>query len=230
MSNSTVVPMPTLLDREGLPKPTVMPLGDAAVLLRFGAALSDGANRAAIAFAAELDRQPVAGMLEVAPNLVSVLVRYDPLVTSFGAMAGELRLRLSTPARAAVEGETWAIPIEFDGLDLDEVAAELGLTRAAFSGAHNAQPLRVLATGFAPGFVYCGLHPDTLTLPRRAAVRPAVSPGTVLFAAGQTAITATEMPTGWHIIGHTAFNNFDAEASQPTRLKAGDLVRFTVQP
>ena len=50
----------------------------------------------------------------------------------------------------------------FDGPDLAEVAAALGMTAADFIAAHNATPLRVLATGFAPGFVYCGLHPDEL--------------------------------------------------------------------
>lgn len=54
-------------------------------------------------------------------------------------------------------------------------------------------PLRVLATGFAPGFVYCGLHPDDLSVPRREAIRPMVPAGTVLFAAGQTAIAATDL-------------------------------------
>src|SRR5690606_22974103 len=99
-----------------------------------------------------------------------------------------------------------------------------------FVAAHNAVPLRVLATGFAPGFVYCGLHRDALVLPRRTAIRPLVPVGSVLFAAGQTAIAATEMPTGWHVIGYTTFRNFDPAATPPTRLGAGDAVRFAVVP
>jgi inhibitor of KinA len=51
----------------------------------------------------------------------------------------------------------------------------------------------------------------------------------VLFAAGQTAIAATEIPTGWHVIGRTEFRNFDPTASVPTRLAAGDAVQFEVQ-
>jgi KipI family sensor histidine kinase inhibitor len=104
------------------------------------------------------------------------------------------------------------------------------MTAEAFIAAHNQASLRVLATGFAPGFVYCGMHPNELTLPRRPTVRLSVPPGSVLFAAGQTAITATEMPTGWHVIGHTDFANFDPTASPPTRLEPGDQVRFTVAP
>jgi allophanate hydrolase subunit 1 len=50
----------------------------------------------------------------------------------------------------------------------------------------------------------------------------------VLFAAAQTAITSTPIPTGWHVIGHTEFRNFDPAAVPPTRLAAGDMVGFEV--
>jgi allophanate hydrolase subunit 1 len=52
----------------------------------------------------------------------------------------------------------------------------------------------------------------------------------VLFAAGQTAIAATPIRTGWHVIGRTAFQNFDPQRSPPTRLSAGDLVQFGSDP
>ena len=51
----------------------------------------------------------------------------------------------------------------------------LGSTRRRFVARHNAAPLRVLATGFAPGFVYCGFHPEPLARPAahdRARQRP----------------------------------------------------------
>jgi inhibitor of KinA len=102
------------------------------------------------------------------------------------------------------------------------------LSRDAFVERHCAAPLRVLATGFAPGFVYLGFHEEALRVPRRAAVRGRVPAGTVLFAAGQTAITSTDIPTGWHVIGRTGFRNFDPEVLPPTRLAAGDTVRFEV--
>lgn len=211
------------------PTPTIVPLGDSGLLVRFGTVLTDAANRAAIALALALDRMPIAGVTEVVPNLVSVLLRYDPEAgSSPAAISGELRLRLVGLADSAPETNQWTISIAFDGPDLDTVAATLYMAPEQFVAAHNARPLRVLATGFAPGFVYCGLHPDDLVLPRRTEVRPVVPPGSVLFAAGQTAIAATEMPTGWHVIGHTDFANFDPAALPPTRLGAGDVVTFEV--
>lgn len=211
------------------PTPTIVPLGDSALLVRFGTVLSDMANQAAIALALTLDRDPIPGVVEVVPNLVSVLLRYEPVGPwSHAAIAGELRLRLHGLADAAAPAAQWRIAVTFDGPDLDEVAGLLGLARDDFVASHNRSALRVLATGFAPGFVYCGLHPEDLILPRRMSVRPMVPAGSVLFAAGQTAIAATEMPTGWHWIGRTDFANFDASANPPTRLSAGDGIVFEV--
>lgn len=209
-----------------LPVPTIVPLGDAGLLVRFGTTLSEAANGAAIALALELDRMPISGVLETVPNLVSVLLRYDPKSSDPGTIAGDLRLRLFGLSSQLLETRHWAVPVRFDGPDLDEVASTLAMSVPAFIEAHNRMPLRVLATGFAPGFVYCGLHPQALAVPRRTSVRSMVPAGSVLFAAGQTAIAATDMPTGWHVIGHTGFANFDSRVEPPTQLTAGDLVAF----
>lgn len=208
-------------------RPFIVPLGDRAVVVRFSARMDDAANRAARDLVRALADDPVPGVVEVAPSLVSVLLRYDPLVTEPARLAGEIGLRL--PRRGAGHSATHNIAVRFggaDGPDLDWVAEALGLDVPDFIARHCASPLRVLATGFAPGFVYCGFHPPDLTLPRRESVRALVPAGSVLFAAGQTAITASDVPTGWHVIGRTDFRNFDAGSMPPTHLAAGDDVIF----
>jgi KipI family sensor histidine kinase inhibitor len=219
----------TIVSASGNNRPIIVPLGDAALLVRFANVLDDAANRRALDFAAALSRDPPSGMLEIVPSLVSVLVRYTPLEVDVVRLGGELALRLTGQASTA-QPAAHDIAVEFDGPDLHAVAGELGLTVDRFIDLHNAQPLRVLTTGFAPGFVYCGFHPPDLVVPRRQQVRPAVPAGSILFAAGQTAIAATEIPTGWHVIGRTAFRNFDARRQPPTELRAGDLVRFRIAP
>jgi len=209
--------------------PQIVPLGDSALLVRFGQSLDDAANRAALAFAARVQSDAIGGVSEVVPSLVSVLVRYDPTVIGPVRLAGELGLRLDSNGMQE-NTQVQHIAVRFDGPDLAEVAGVLGLSPDAFVAAHNRSGLRVLTTGFAPGFVYCGLHDSALTVPRRALVRPVVPAGSVLFAAGQTAITSTEVPTGWHVIGHTDFRNFDALQNPPTRLRAGDELIFEVVP
>jgi KipI family sensor histidine kinase inhibitor len=214
----------------GEPLPLLVPLGDAGLLVRFGTTLSDGANRRAIGFARRLRASMPEGVTEIDPNLVSVLLKFDPDRVDFDRLAGEIRLRLAgLEEDTAPEPATRRIEVAFggdDGPDLGEAAAAVGLGADAFIAAHNAAALRVLTTGFAPGFVYCGFHPEALRLPRRTSVRPPVPPGSILFAAGQTAITSTPIPTGWHVIGRTAFRNFDPDMMPPTRLREGDLVQF----
>jgi KipI family sensor histidine kinase inhibitor len=208
--------------------PLILPLGDRGLLVRFGETVSDEANWAVIGLAARLEAAAIPGVVEVVPNLVSVLLRYQPEAITFERLAGEVRLLVAGAAEAPVAGAEHSIAVSFDGEDLEEVAGLLKLSRAEFIAAHNAKPLRVLATGFAPGFLYCGLHPEALAVPRRSVVRRQVPAGTVLFAAGQTAITSTPIPTGWHVIGHTGFRNFDAGAEPPTTVMAGDTMRFEV--
>lgn len=217
-----------------LASPTLIPLGDSALLVRFGDNLSEVANIAAIALARQLAADPLPGVVEVSPNLVSVLLRYDPMRTSFAALTGELRLRtygMGGDIAGIVERHRIAIAFGGEaGPDLDGVAASLGLSTVDFINAHNALPLRVLSTGFSPGFLYCGFHPAALVISRRAEVRASVPAGSVLFAAGQTAIAATAIPTGWHVIGRTDLRNFNPHANPPTQVRAGNEVVFEVAP
>jgi KipI family sensor histidine kinase inhibitor len=205
-----------------------MPIGDRALLVRYADTLSDEANRAAVALARKLVAEPIPGVAEVAPGLVSVLLRAEDGV-ELAAIRSEVMLRLGTPP-PDIAGSRHVIDVAFDGEDIEQVAEILKITRAAFVELHNARPLRVLATGFAPGFVYCGFHGPDLLVPRREAVRPVVPAGTVLFAAGQTAIAATPIRTGWHVIGRTSFQNFDPQRMPPTVLAAGDSVMFRSVP
>jgi KipI family sensor histidine kinase inhibitor len=205
-------------------KPTLLPLGDRALLVRYADTLSDAANRAAVALGHSLMLDPIPGVAEIAPGLASVLLRREE-GADLRAIRGEVMLRLGAPL-PEVAAQERVVEILFDGEDVAEVAAALKLSRGGFEERHNAHPLRVLATGFAPGFVYCGFHEADLVLPRREAVRPMVPAGTVLFAAGQTAIAATPIRTGWHVIGRTTFQNFDPQRTPATILAAGDTVQF----
>lgn len=211
------------------PMPTIVPLGDRTLLVRFGDTLDDTANEAAIDLARTMEAAAIPGVLEIVSNLISVLVRYDAHQIRFHQLAGEIRLLMSKPRDGLASGRTSTISVRYggeDGPDLDEVCISLGVDRQAFIGAHSAQPLRVLAIGFAPGFIYCGMHEPSLVVPRREAVRTLVPAGSILFATGQTAIAATPLPTGWSVIGRTGFINFDPSSNPPTRLGAGDLLSF----
>jgi KipI family sensor histidine kinase inhibitor len=211
-------------------RPLIQPLGDAALVVRFGERLDDEANRKALALAQRLEAADLPGIAEIVPNLVSVFVGYDPAATTLRALSGEIALLVEQAGAQPARPADHAIAVRFGGEagpDLDTVAAALGMGPDRFLAAHNGHGLRVLAIGFAPGFAYCGFHGPELHLPRRTSVRPMVPAGSVLFAAGQTAIAATPIPTGWNVIGRTDFRGFDpADEARPVRLKPGDSVHF----
>lgn len=217
-------------ESDALPPARLLPLGDAAVLVRFADRLGDAANRAAVGFAQHLETEPLAGALETVSNLVSVLVRYDPAQTGYDSLAGELRLRLSgfVPP-TALSGADHTLAVSYGGEagpDLETAAELAAQSPRSLVDFHVSAPVRVLATGFSPGFVYLGLYDAPWAVPRRRDVRERVPAGSILFAAGQTAIAATTIRSGWHVIGRTDFRNFDPHRDPPVILRPGDTVRF----
>lgn len=209
------------------------PLGDAAIVVSFDTNLSVEANASVISFSKKVAKIRLKGVLEVVPSLVSVLIRYNPSLVSFAQLAADIRMMLNILAHShANTPNLHEIAINFggdEGPDLSECAAALNMTEDEFIRTHNQNALSVLSVGFAPGFIYCGLHASSFSVPRRTKVRPMVSAGSVLFAAGQTAIAATDIPTGWNVIGRTQLRNFQPDQSPPIKIIAGDKVNFTEQ-
>jgi KipI family sensor histidine kinase inhibitor len=127
------------------------------------------------------------------------------------------------------------IRVRYDGDDLVEAAATLGLGIVGLVAAHTEQRWTVAMMGFAPGFGY--LIPDGARsvdwsrLPRRDQPRARVPAGSVAVAAGMSAVYPEAMPGGWHLIGRTAARLFDPmDESSPTLFHPGDRVRFVEEP
>lgn len=121
---------------------------------------------------------------------------------------------------------TTTIPVVYDGEDLDEVAAALGMTVDQVASAHSAAPHVVGFFGFAPGFAYIDGCPEQLALPRRASPRPRVASGAIAIAGTQTVVYPGGTPGGWHIIGHTDTVLWNTEWDNPSRLAVGDRIVF----
>ena len=208
--------------------PRIEPLGEAALLVRFAARLDDAANRACVAFRAALEAEPVAGVVETASSLGSVLVRFAE-----GAEVGDtLRERLGARDWSAVPlppRRLWRIPCSYggeDGPQLEETARMAGMDAddavAALSGAR----VRVLALGFAPGMPYLGILPEAWNLSRQTGLTPKVPEGALVVAVRQFVLFGTEAPTGWRQVGRTAFGCFRPDRARPIALSPGDEVTF----
>ncbi len=122
------------------------------------------------------------------------------------------------------------IPTEYSGEDLELVAKTLGLSVADVINEHTQTLWTVKLIGFAPGFPYLVPSAGTKVLSsigRLAIPRTKVPAGSIGIAAGMSCVYPTDMPGGWHLLGKTTVQLFDASNTmQPTLLSIGDQVRF----
>jgi inhibitor of KinA len=213
----------------GFPAAHLEPLGDRALLLRFGDRVDAAIEEAVQAFATRVLASPPDGLLEVVPAFTTVALHLRP-GTDVIALEASLRALLEEGWQEGAAGRRLIeIPVCYGGEhgpDLAEVAAACGLDEAAVVARHGASPHRVSMLGFAPGFPYmAGLDPR-LAMPRRATPRVRITPGTVAIARDQSAIYTLETPGGWNLIGRTPVASFTPQAASPTLLQPGDRVRF----
>ena len=200
------------------------PLGDAALLAELGTRLDTALNTRAIALANALKkrrdvRQAVAGY-------ASVTVHFDPDQTTYDALAAAINRLASKRPPMAEPGRLHRIPVVYDGLDLEAVAAVLGLLPAQVAEIHARPIYRVFLVGFVPGWAYLGPLPEELELPRRHVPRTRVPAGSVAIAGRQSGIYPLPTPGGWHLIGRTSVKLFLPDADPPCLFRAGDRVKF----
>jgi KipI family sensor histidine kinase inhibitor len=142
---------------------------------------------------------------------------------------------VAAAARAAMDGPPIATPtrrehtvhVVYDGPDLAEVAAEVGLTLDAVARVHAEAEYVVEIVGFLPGFAYLAGLDRRLVVPRRSAPRPRVPAGSVGVAGDFTGVYPFASPGGWRLVGRALESApFDPTADATTRFAPGDGVRF----
>lgn len=215
------------------PSAEILPLGPDGALVRFAETLSERANRAALAFRAEVQAANIAGVVETATALTSVLVRFQPDQLGRAALVDHLQTVLGErdwQAAELPEGRTlWRLPAAFGGVHgpgLAQSADLAGVTPEVAIEEICAARLRVLALGFAPGQPYLGFLPDHWNIPRQSDVTPEVPRGAVVVAVRQVIPFANAAPTGWRQVGQTAFRCFDPALQPAIPLNPGDEVQF----
>lgn len=209
--------------------PRLTPVADRAVLVDFGAAVTDAVHEAVLALDRVLRDDPVGGQMEVVPAMVNVLVVFDPLATDHATVAGEVEARLGHLRSDAAAGAEREVLVCYDGdfgRDLAAVADATGMSAEAVIAAHLAGDYRVFMYGFAPGYAYLTGVPEAIHLPRKAAPVRGVAAGSLIIAGGQCLVTTLTMPTGWWVIGRSPTRILTGDAARPFLFDVGDRVQF----
>lgn len=214
-----------------------VPVADHALLVEFteatGAARDPEAERVANERVVALDHvisaTEIAGVVEVVPALVNLLIRFDPLLTDHAAVARHVRAVLEHATDVARIPTTHRLPVCYESEvapDLASVADQCGLSVEQVIGAHLSGDYSVLMYGFAPGYAYLGGVPSSIHVPRKPTPVRGVAAGSVIVAGPQCLITTITMPTGWSIIGTSPAIVLPADPDQPFLFDPGDRIEF----
>ena len=191
--------------------------GDRGALLE----LSD--NAAAVRVARALAATP-SRFVDVVPGQCTVLVTWDHEVR---------REELLALVEAALDedgdvnhGREVEIPVLYDGIDLEDVARQAGLSTEEVAVRHLGAEYVVGFLGFVPGFAYLLGGDPRLHVPRLDEPREFVPAGSVALGGPYSGIYPRDLPGGWNIIGRTGMTLFDPALAPPALLAAGDRVHF----
>ncbi|MBO6563054.1 MAG: 5-oxoprolinase subunit PxpB [Nisaea sp.] len=210
-------------------EPVFLPAGDTALVVQFGEAVDAAVNRRVRHLAAKLRESGAKGIVDIVPTIRSLMVHYDPLETSAGALRGAISDLLHHEHGEEDAYRLWSIPVCYEGdcaPDLENVAREMKLDTGEVVRRHAAEPLEVFMMGFLPGFPYLGLLPEEFDIPRLFEPRVKVPARSISVAVRQTTVYTVECPGGWHLIGQTPVEFFDPERAEPILVAAGDRIRF----
>ncbi|WP_327063228.1 5-oxoprolinase subunit B family protein [Leifsonia sp. Leaf336] len=172
-----------------------------------------------------LDRTRPAGVVDLVPAARTIAVLLDPRVLSPAAARGWIERTVPEPP-STVADEVVELAVRYDGDDLTEVAALLGITQREVVERHTGSRWRVAFGGFAPGFAYLVTDHDGLRVPRRSTPRTSVPAGSVALAGEFSGVYPRSSPGGWQLIGRTEAALWDVHADPPALLRPGVEVRF----
>lgn len=213
--------------------PKIRTVGLSGVLITFAPAMSEPANRAALAFRAAVDGLDWPEVVETSTSLVSAFLQIDLATTPAQAMTERLTDLLGSRdwfAAPLPDGRTlWHVPTVY-GTDLapqlEEAAEVAGVDPDDAIAQISNSRVRVLTIGFAPGQPYMGELSETWNIPRQQGLTKSVPAGALVIAIRQLIVFTNPAPTGWRHIGQTAFKTFRPKNPRPFTLSPGDELTF----
>ncbi|MHB1683923.1 MAG: 5-oxoprolinase subunit PxpB [Bacilli bacterium] len=209
---------------------TFYPLGEAAIVIKFGETIDEQTNRLVVSFSRHIETCSIPGMIEQVPSLNSITLFYDVMQQNYTEIEQSLRDMLRTFEVAHTDaGRIVEIPVCYGGdfgPDLSHVADYHNLTEEEVIRIHAEPIYLVYMIGFAPGFPYLGGLSEKIATPRRESPRVQIPVGSVGIAGAQTGIYSISTPGGWQLIGRTPTELFQPAKDPPSLLQAGDRVKF----
>ena len=209
-------------------KPVVEPYGENGILIQWPEKIDPQIHNSVVAYQAFIESHYKSEIVETNAGYQSllVIVKYNRNVDNLIKA-----IRSAKVERRIINGEKFRyfIPVCYHpdlGLDIETLAQSKNMSIQALADIHTSENYNIYFTGFLPGFLYLGGLDSKLHTPRKATPRLKVPKGSVAIGGRQTGIYPAESPGGWHIIGQTPINLFDATQSPPSVFTSGDRICF----
>lgn len=205
-------------------------VGDRGILVEYGDAISPEINTKVRVMAMAIAEVKPDGIIEVIPTYRSLLIVYDPLITSLKELEDVMQVMESRMDRMEIPPpRTVEIPVLYGGdfgPDIDFVAQAHNMTVEDVIRIHSGTLYQIYMIGFTPGFPFLGGLPEELHTPRLESPRALVPAGSVGIANNQTGMYPVDSPGGWRLIGRTPLKLFDPSKENPFLYRAGDMIRY----
>ena len=217
------------MSEHNISHPRIRALGEDSVLVEFEAEVNLETNRKARCLVYGLEQAHLPGLKMAIPAYRSVIVYFDPLITTAKQIMGTAE-KISSDLTQMEEPPVrlFKLPTVYGGkygLDLDRVAKRTGLTQAEVTDSCASIKLPVYFLGFICSQGYLGGVPESIWVPRHDNPRPLVAGGSFGIAGPQANILAVDSPSGLNYLGRTFVKVFDPSAFPPTAFRPGDQVQ-----
>jgi inhibitor of KinA len=210
--------------------PRFLIAGDRGLLVEFGDKIDPEINKKIREISIALEKMPIEGVVETVPTYRSILIFYDPAMTSPDCLQeGILGLEKKTAEVTIPPPQIIEIPVVYGGEygpDLEFVAKHNGLTPEEVIEIHTSGSYLIYMLGFTPGFPFLGGLSERLFTPRLRTPRAVVPAGSVGIANNQTGIYPIDSPGGWQLIGKTPVRLYQPDREEPILLKPGNVLKF----
>lgn len=204
--------------------------GDTALVVELGDHVDRKTSAQVLALSDKVEAAGIPGVVETVPTFRSLMVHYDPSLTSQAEVKAAIGPILAEIGDAETKtGRLWVLPTCYDpefGIDLAETAERTGLKVPDVIELFSGMTFHLYMLGFLPGHPYMGDVPKVLDLPRRPSPRVRVVPGSIATAIGLAVIYPLETPGGWHILGRTPVRVYDRRRDPAVFFAPNDQLRF----
>ena len=206
------------------------PYNEYSILIEWPAVMDENMLKNILDYKKSIQNSSVELVVEIINTFNSLLIIYDLTIDDvYGEILRLKSLKIKAETIEDALSKLWRIPVCYDadfGIDLEAFSKEKQLSKNEVIELHSSAIYTIFFIGFLPGFLYLGGLNKKLHLDRKSTPNLDIKKGAVGIGGNQTGIYPKNSPGGWHIIGKTPVDFFNAKSSPPCVFNAGDKLQF----